>query len=416
MQSPVRGESYAGKLWPVAVVTPLIMAAALSALLLGPSADAPRALLPEGTPLNEALDTIRIMPDAERLALQAREERALSANPMDARAVKNLAVLAEASGQTDRAKALTRLAGDRNLRDLGTQSALVQMMMADKDYRGALYRLDGLTRAREREADKMLPSLAAFASDKDQREALVEMLKTDPPWRSVFIAYVTNGQFDVATAYQLIAALRQAGSPVTNQELGLLVDRLVDRKDYDKAYFIWLNSLSEAELRRAGSVFDGEFNAELSNRIFDWTFRPVKNVEFRLTPRAAGSVDRVARLDFAPGRTAFNHLFQFIRLSPGNYVLTGEGKSENLENAGGLVWRIRCAGQDGPPLAETPALRGSMAWAPFEAALTVPETGCDTQLLRLELNAKAVLDQDISGRVFYDNLAINRREAAAPPP
>lgn len=405
-----------GGFWFALVLTGLITALSLYFLIQGLADPRSRALVPEDTPPEKAVEALKAMPETERAALLAREQAALHSNLLDIKALKNLLVLAEVAGDPNQVQALTRLAADRNLRDVGVQAVLLQVLLNAKDYRGALYRLDGLTRARPAEIGNLLPSLASFALEGERRGALVEVLKTNPPWRARLIDHVTSGSFDVAAAYQLITELRQAGSPVSDQQLGLMVDRLVNIKEYDKAYFIWLNSLSEAELRRAGTVFDGDFKADIVNRIFDWTFRPMDNVELRLTPRAAGSADQVVRIDFAPGRTAFANLFQYIRLSPGTHILTGEGKTEDLANAGGLVWRIHCAGQAGPPLAESPALRDTMAWAPFEAAFTVPDSGCDTQILRLELSARTALDQEISGRAFYDNIAVTKRESAPPGP
>lgn len=397
-------------------VSALLGALTIAFLTQGLTGQQDRAVAPQGTSPEQADALLRAMTAAEREALMARQRDILRRSPLDIQAVKALAALAQAAGDNNSAKVLTIMAGDRNLRDTATQQVILQMLMADRDYDGALYRLDGLMRARPEQADTLLPALASFTGDSDKRTALIKLLKTNPPWRDKFIQHIVSGGFDVAAAYALISALDQADSPVTSRQLAMLLQNLATERAYDKAYFIWLNALSETELRQVRLVFDGDFNNELKNRLFDWTYRPIDNVELRLTPRAAGSVDRVARLDFAQGRTAFSNFYQYLRLAPGSYAFSLEAKSEDLVSDSGLTWRIRCA-DDGNLgiITESQPLRGAVAWQVMEQSFQVPEEGCATQLLRLELAGKLELDQKISGRVFYDNLKITRRDGAVAP-
>jgi hypothetical protein len=369
-----------------------------------------------GTPPERVMDRLKGMALAERNALQNREQEALPQNPMDLSALKNLAVLAEVAGDKAQSEALTLLAGKRSLRDLPVQAAVLKINLDRQDYAGALYGLDGLIRARPERMAELLAMAASFAETDRSMAPLVDVLAQNPPWRSALLAWVGGKSKQADTGYRLLSALKKSGSPVTNAELRPYLSRLITERAYDKANFVWLDFLSDVELRKAAFVFDGEFALDLGNRYFDWTYDSLKNVDLRIVPRGSGSTDRVLRVEFASGRTAFSHLYQILRLSPGSYVLSGEAKAENLENEGGLVWRVYCISQETALIAESSRNMGTVAWGAFDKSFVVPPVNCETQQLRLELNARAVLDQQISGRAFYDNIAIVPRMGAAANP
>ena len=277
-------------------------------------------------------------------------------------------------------------------------------------------RSTGLIRAKPERKAELFPVVASFAEAEDSSAPLVDVLAQNPPWRYELLTLVGEKSAQADTGYRLLSALQKRGSTVTTAELRPYLNRLITERTYDKANFVWLDFLSDVELRKAAFVFDGEFALDLGNRYFDWTHDPLKNVDLRIVPRASGSTDRVLRVEFASGRTAFSHFYQILRLSPGGYVLSGEAKAENLDNEGGLVWRLYCISKETTLIAESPRNSGTAAWGTFDKSLEVPPVNCDTQKLRLELNARAVFDQQISGRAFYDNIAIvPRKEATVSP-
>jgi hypothetical protein len=182
---------------------------------------------------------------------------------------------------------------------------------------------------------------------------------------------------------------------------------LIDEKSYEKAYFIWLDQLKENELLKVSGLFDGSFDFNFGNRFFDWTSETVANVQVSLVPREAGNNDQALAIDFSSGRTPFANFSQILRLTSGEYTLTGENKAEKLENERGIIWQIYCL-PAGIAIAKTEALLGTKPWTAFSLNFKIPEKDCSTQLLRLELNATAIADTQISGRVYFDNLKIDR--------
>jgi hypothetical protein len=138
---------------------------------------------------------------------------------------------------------------------------------------------------------------------------------------------------------------------------------------------------------------------------FDWNPNSNKSVETKVVPRANGSTDNVLRVDFVNNRDPVAPIFQSLRLAPGKYIYSGESKTEDLKTESGLVWRIWCLEGNEALLATSPRFSGTNQWDHFEVRFEVP-SNCTTQRLALRMMSPAVLDQQISGYAYYDNLNI----------
>jgi hypothetical protein len=87
-------------------------------------------------------------------------------------------------------------------------------------------------------------------------------------------------------------------------------------------------------------------------------------------------------------------------------------KARELENERGLIWRIACAEEKQQVLGETPPIKGSSDWRAFDVAFAVPHYACRAQWLTLMVDARVALEQQISGSAWFDDLAVERVEAA----
>ena len=356
--------------------------------------------------VNEAL---KVMAPPQRQALREREMDALRSNPLDPVALKNLSSLWRAEDNGDRAERLAVLAGDRNLRDLPAQAEVLDILLRRKDFAAALYRLDALMRAQPARLPDLIKVTALFAESEESRPALVAELHKDPPWRQALVSAIVNSPNGPAVAYSVLSDLRKSGSEPTRGELRELISKLMANRDFDTAYFVWLDFLSQAELRKAGNIFDGGFELDPQNLLFGWNFGKLRNTDIRLIPRSTSSADRMLRIEFINTRDRFQHVSQALRLPPGHYTLAGEMKAERLATEVGLVWRLYCLGEKQRPIAATGKLFAASTWAPFDASFEVPSEDCSAQNLQLEVDSRAALDQLISGQVYFDNLQIRQR-------
>ena len=357
----------------------------------------------------ESSEDLARLQSSERAVRSEREQQALQANPLDHGPLYNLAALARADGKSKLADELILLAADRSLRDSRLLGQALPIFLRRRDFAGALYRIDGLARSKPEFLPQLLPVMAALAETKEGISALVTVLAQDPPWRAQIVGHLSRETRRPVIAYRLLSGLRTTPAPPTTDEVRALLAGFIANRDYETAYFVWLDFLADGELRKVSHIFDGGFDLEPKNLFFDWTYEPIKNVDLRILPRSeTNAADRILSIEFLNPRTRFANLWQLLRLSPGSYLFAGEVKTEYEQINGGLVWRLYCIGDKEQLVAQTSRSQ-AQGWARFELSLEIPDSGCDTQRIQLELDTRAVLDHQIKGRVSYDNLTITPR-------
>lgn len=305
---------------------------------------------------------------------------------------------------------LLELAAARSLRDGEIQSAMIDRLIKANDYSAAAYRLDGLMRARPGFRAKLNEVLAQFAQTAQSRQALIDVLAGKPPWRKAFLSYLAGSGQDLAMISSVFIALRSTEEPPQMPELRPLFDRMVSNGAAAAAYSLWLSFLTEEQLARVGYVYDGEFEAERTEAPFDWTIKPARNVKARTLVSAQTSRGRVLEVSFANAQIAYANIYQSLFIPSGRYVLAGDYKTIRLETERGLTWKLYCTGNMSQAIAQAPAMNGTSDWTSFEVRFDVPETGCDSQVLRLELIAKAYLDRKASGTLWADSIAVRRED------
>jgi hypothetical protein len=363
-------------------------------------------MVPENFTAEQATTQLKALSHEQLLKLQFEQKHILATNPTDELVIKNLAALAELLGDKSSQTSLTLIAANRSLRDFPAQAAAIQILLAEKNYEKALFHIDGLIRSDPGHQKLMLELLVSFAENREALEPLAKLLKKSPPWRETFIHYLEENSKQTQTSYGLLSAMRKAGATVQSAEIIPQIAKLVAEKSFDRANYIWLDFLSDAELRKVALLFDGNFDLDIGNRYFDWTYQSLPNVDLRLVAKSSGSVDRILRVNFSSGKTAFNNFFQYLRLQPGNYVLRGEEKTDGLKTDVGLVWRVTCVSQEPQIIGASEPLIEATSWRNFETNFSVPAFGCDTQELRLSNNARSYLDQQISGLAYFDSLSV----------
>jgi hypothetical protein len=327
-------------------------------------------------------------------------------DPLDRHAVYSL--YQDATTDSNEAQRLLDLAAARSLRDGAIQSALIDRLIKSGGYAEAIYRLDGLMRARPGFRSGLSEALAQFVLNPESRQALIDVLADDPPWRSAFLSSLAGSKQDLAMVAGVFIGLRVTGTPPRMPELRPLLDRMASGGGATAAYSLWLSFLSEDQLARVGYVYDGEFEAERTETPFDWTIKPALNVKARMLVSTQTSRGRVLEISFANSQVAYGNVYQSLLIPPGKYVLAGDYKTIRLETERGLSWRLTCAGDPSQAIAQSPPMNGTSDWTSFEVRFAVPETGCESQTLKLELIAKAYLDRKASGTLWADGIEVRR--------
>lgn len=350
--------------------------------------------------------------DAGRLAAAA-----LRANPLEARALRLLALLAEKEGNAPRALALMELAAGRSLRDPLVHGWLFEHRLRDGRYPAALAHLDLLLRTQPQLRGDILPVLMTLATDGRSAAAVVEMLHADPPWRAWFLGEFSRRAADPLAPASLYAALQAGPRPPREAELRPHLERLVAAGRFEQAFLLWQGSLAGARRDDPAYLHNGDFRHPPSNLAFDWVLSRVAGATVAVV-LAPGGDGNALRIEFTSGRVAFRHVGKLALLPPGRYRLSGRVMTRALDNPRGLQWRLYCADARDRLLAETGRVTGTTAgWVEFAEEFTVPADGCRAQWLRLELAARVVLEQQVGGgTAWYQDLRIVRAGMAAARP
>ena len=380
-QSAKRG---APVLWTVTVAICGVFLAVTSYMTLReavtPQADAPAT----GDLEMRVEDWKRRTPGELSDAYKAAAE-AFAREPLDAENLVNLAHIAEAKGDAETSERLKLAAGEIRPRSARIQAEALAVLVERRDFVPLMSRLDGLLRARPGQSEVLFGIAADLASEPEARRILAQLLTENPPWRANFLAYLLVTKNAPQLAQAVIADIRAAGGGTDPTEVTQVIDNYLRSGATDKAYYVWLDTLSPDELKSVKGVYDGGFNHPVRSMRFDWTFKPAKGYAYRIFPRNTASMDKTLQIDFLDFEGNFSHLSQLIRLVPGRYRLSGEVRSENLQPDNNLVFRLYCLSPAGERLVEeTNPLPQSGQWIGFEKTVNVPEVECSNQILRLE--------------------------------
>ena len=344
--------------------------------------------------------------DAERHSIIQGLEADLVSEPLDLQILKKLALYWTASSERARSDALALILAQRSFRDVEAQALALDISLKKQDYGQSIRILDAILRTKEKSQAALFPLLRAFAENPGSLPALAGMLGHNPPWRADFLIDFARNSESTDVPLQLMSMLKKTGSPAQVNEIRALIVRLLKDHNYERAYYVWLDSLPAQDLKKTELVFDGGFEANNRGLIFDWTFSRRKNVDIRIASRGNSQADNALQIDFVKNHGPFADVSQMLYLSAGNYRLEGEARTENLQNDRGLLWKIFCVNESNQPLVATSRRNGTSDWNAFTADFNVPDGNCLMQRLVLVLDAKAALDQNISGRIWYDNLKI----------
>jgi hypothetical protein len=332
---------------------------------------------------------------------------ALSLEPLNRTGIEALAVVRSLQGYTSSAEKLMLSAADLSFRNSSIQFSAMVQLLTHKNYTKALYHADGLLRAHPEMADYVFPVFSKLLVDKIFLKELSNTLALQPAWRGSFLTHLAEKGGGAKAIYVVLAALKQGKSPITDDEQRKLIGLFVNDKNYESAYFTWLDMLDERGLQRVNSVFDGDFDLEPRYMYFDWSMGGLVNTRIRIVPRPGNQLDRNLSIDFFNETRRFGNVRQFLRLAPGSYQMNYELMARDLKTDGGLVWRVRCL-EVNTDLGVSKLHLDSGPWATYSFKFIVPPKGCNTQSLTLETKSYAPLDAKISGQMNIDNVSINR--------
>jgi hypothetical protein len=319
-----------------------------------------------------------------------------------------LGQLAEAGNNDTDAAKFRHVAADLSLHQSDTIFWLLQKNAQTRNYESAISYADVLLRASPDSAADVVPILAYIAADPKGAEILKTVLARNPPWRTQFFAVLPPNVTDERIPLELLSALQTSPSPPTTNEVRSYVNFLIGRKRYDLAYYVWLQFLPAKELRRAGLLFNGGFAAKPSGLPFDWSISSGSGVTVDIVPKPGSDGEHALLIDFEIGRVDYHSVSQLVMLASGTYEFKGAYKGK-LVGPRGLKWRIECTGGTIARVGESEMIIGiTPGWKNTAFTFTIPTRDCPAQYVRLDLDARMVSEQLVSGAMFFSDLQITR--------
>jgi hypothetical protein len=326
----------------------------------------------------------------------AEARRILEVRPIDGRAYRVLA-LAE---QRD---ALLPIANARWPRDALTRATLADRALADGDVDAGLTHLDALLRTNPRTRERILPLLMPCLGDTRVRDAMVDRLSQDPPWRGALFAALRSDAASAADADALLVALGKRVPP-DDQALQTRIAVLDRAGRAAEARAVWLASVNE---RDAGPVFDGGFERPDVGGGYAWVLDDVPGVVMAYATDEVHGGGSALSIDFDDRTVQFAAVRQSLALAPGRYRLEAAAL-DRVDSTRPFQWRVLCKG--GAELARLPLAR-ERDWQVQSMDFDVP-TDCPAQTLYLAHAARSLPERRLRGRLLVDDVRIFLRKTA----
>jgi hypothetical protein len=325
--------------------------------------------------------------------------------PDDGRAYRVLARNAGIQGKGALAQDLYAIAVRRAPRDRPTRAALGDQAFAAGDLQGGFDQLDALLRVAPDLRDPVLRRLLPVLGDRRVQEALVDRLASNPPWRAAVLPVLLDSSAPTAAALDFLARLALRSPPTAGEADARIA--LLQRAGRDvEARQLWLSALPAAQRSEITDLFDGGFEHPDVTGAYGWRLAPPPGVAIASDDNNPAQGRRALTIDFSGRAIQSPGLAQRIALTPGRYRL-----SLAVDNATDaqrpFAWRVSCQGA-GESLLSLELPQGpAHGWQTLGAGFTVP-ADCPGQTLHLDLLARSIAEQQLSGRLRLDAVRIAR--------
>lgn len=345
-------------------------------------------------------------------AAAATARQLLQVEPTDGRGYRVLAQIAAAAHQTERARTLFTIAARRAPRDLPAQAWLAQDALERGKPAEALARIDEVLTLSPGSGVAIYPLMVTLAADPAFAEALADVLRRPPAWRSGMLAALrsaADGQREGAG--RVLSALQRNGGFDAN-ETAAWIDSLLREGRWGEAYARWASPI----VARGGSLpllFNGDFAVESTGGGFDWLMPTTPGVILDYEDASGAAHTLHAR--FLGRRVVGTFLEHRLLLAPGSYQFRVRLRTDALQSENGVNWTLSCEGTQGL-LATSDAINGTRGWQMAAVTFTVPAQTCSGQWLRLGNAGVAGTGQLVSGELWFDAAAIIGQPIGHPEP
>jgi hypothetical protein len=278
-------------------------------------------------------------------------------------------------------------------------------------YAKAVDKLDILFRRWPRQFEEFAGSIPILLRQPSGYRQVLSVLKTRPPWRRHFLAFLDREAATVDFAYNLQLDLSSDGTVVSQVEVANTIRSLLRLGKYYLAYRLFLLTQSEEDRRNSGNVFNGSFALKPTGRPFDWTLRnePGASVSHEKISNSGGQ-DFSLAVQFLDKPVKRIGVSQYVYLPTGQYRLSVDTSGTMLRTPKGLHWSLDCIYQKNG-VAKLDIPEGNHDHDILEAEFNIAENGC--KILELRLDTDLIAESfryRYSGGLTIHNVSITRIE------
>lgn len=276
-------------------------------------------------------------------------------------------------------------------RELRPRIFAIEEMVTRGDIAGALRSYDIALRTSSEAKTVLFPVLEAALREPRVRDALLDVMQTNPQWEDEFIETIVRGAHDPVAASMFLAEGNGGAINPSADAQAQMIESLARAGDYERA---WLHYRRLRPGVQKNTSRDARFATnEPVQPLFDWRIASAPGLSATM-----GAFDGQSKLSFAvPSGWSGAIVEQTQMLPPGRYRLSGQSAGFDQPATSLPVWRVKCA--DGRVIAQIRVARSATQAERFSGDFTVP-SACPLQLLSLEARPTDAI-AGVAGEIRY---------------
>jgi hypothetical protein len=256
---------------------------------------------------------------------------------MNVVAVRNLGLLAQASGDLETARKDMDVARSLTRRDLWTDAWIANDRALSNQIPQALRSYDEALRSSARAQTLLLPVLLQNLKNDALVQPVITLLKQRPPWQIEFWGEAPHYADSLLNLARIRDAVAESGIEIPRNYDKTLVAELANHRHFVEAEK--LNSELSGKNKKTGSevLYNAHFDQQAGFEPFDWQFFFDSNLSADL--RTSAGVLQISTFSDGGGAVAR----QLVSLPGDVYTLSARAKQWNRLDQNSFYFRLDCA-------------------------------------------------------------------------
>lgn len=282
-------------------------------------------------------------PDISKRAIVSRFANvvmSVRSQALNARSIRQLALIADAQSKTDDARALMKLSAKVSRRDFVSQLWLIEDGVRADNIVSTMAHYDVALRTSAESSRILHPILSAALVDEAVQRAFAPYLKTNPPWLGSFLSFAINeGGSSIDIAKTVLRVGRLPKSPDYRGLETRLLQQLAQKGAF-REMFQYYASLEGADQRVITSTAFGKSEMIAEHLPLTWQTLSGPGIDAIFESPEKGDLQQL-RVIASSGERA-PALRKLMGLTPGIYRFSQKMTPVRLKNGASAYWQLLC--------------------------------------------------------------------------